>query len=218
MAEIHTERNPHLAHHFEDLEQQQEAVTLGMWLFLATEIMLFGGLFLVFQVYRIGYPEAFVAAAEHLQFLVAGVNTAVLLCSSFTIALAVHAAQTGNSRRAALFLLATIVLGSIFLGIKGYEWYHEYEEALVPGLRFIWEGAPEHAGPAYIFFSLYFTMTGLHATHMIIGMVLLAAIAFMAWRNKFSAEYYAPVELIGLYWHFIDVVWVFLYPVLYLLI
>lgn len=216
MAEIHEGRSPYLAHHFEDMEQQQEAVTLGMWLFLATEIMLFGGLFLVFQIYRINYPIGFVEAAHHLKPLVGGFNTAVLLGSSLSVALAVHAAQTGHSRRAALFLLLTIVLGATFLGIKGYEWLVDYHEGLVPGLLWLVEG--ETANQQYIFFSLYFVMTGLHAFHMIIGIVLVGLVALAAWRGRYNAENYEHVELIGLYWHFIDVVWVFLYPVLYLLI
>jgi len=205
----------HLQEQFETVQQQREAGRLGMWLFLATEVLFFGGLFLGYTVYRTKYPAAFVLGSHHLDVVLGTINTAVLLLSSFTMALAVHAAMTSRRRRQAVFLMATIVLGCAFLGIKGYEYTHKYHEHLVPGVRFDLKG--EHASQVELFFGFYFAMTGLHATHMVIGIGLLAMLMVMAWRGRFDANYYAPVEITGLYWHFVDIVWIFLYPLLYLI-
>ena len=204
-----------LAHQFDDVEQQTEAATLGMWAFLVTEILFFGGLFLCYVVYRSNYPEAFASGSHHLDVFLGTVNTAVLIGSSLTMALAVHAAQLGHRKELVLFLLGTIVLGSVFLGIKGIEYAHKFEEHLVPGPFFHFDGP--HAQHAQIFFSLYFAMTGLHAAHMVIGLGILIVLTIMAWRGKFSAVYYAPIEITGLYWHFVDIVWIFLFPLLYLI-
>jgi cytochrome c oxidase subunit 3 len=204
-----------LAHQFEDLEQQREAATLGMWVFLVTEVLFFGVLFATYSVYRSWYPGAFTAASHELLIWPGTINTAVLITSSLTMALAVHAAQTGNRRLLMMFLVATMVLGVAFLGIKGYEYYTSFHEHHVPGPDFQFEA--EDARPAQIFFSLYFLMTGLHAVHMIIGLGIMAVMLWLAWRGTITAEYYNPIEISGLYWHFVDIVWIFLFPLLYLI-
>jgi cytochrome c oxidase subunit III len=202
-------------HHFVDVEQQHEASWLGMWVFLTTEVMFFGGMFACYFVYRHWYPQAFASASNQLDVLLGGINTAVLICSSFTMALAVHSAETGRRKPLVVFLLLTIVLGLIFLGIKFYEYHTKFVEHLVPGSSFRFEESL--ARPAEIFFSFYFAMTGMHAVHMVIGVGLLTALIFRARRDRFSAVYHTPVELTGLYWHFVDIVWIFLFPLLYLL-
>jgi cytochrome c oxidase subunit 3 len=207
--------HPALAHQFDSLGQQTEAATLGMWVFLVTEVLFFGGLFLTYTVYRAFYPAAFAAASHELDILLGGINTAVLITSSLTMALAVHAAQLGQRQRLMMFLVATMVLGSIFLGIKGVEYYHKFVEHHVPGANFQFE--KEYARHAQIFFSLYFIMTGLHAVHMIIGIAVLLVMWLWAWRGGITAEYAAPIEISGLYWHFVDIVWIFLFPLLYLI-
>jgi cytochrome c oxidase subunit 3 len=203
------------AHHFDDVERQHEASWLGMWVFLATEVMFFGGMFACYFVYRHWYIQAFASASNHLDLWLGAINTAVLICSSFTMALAVHSAETSRRKPLTTSLLLTIVLGVTFLGIKFFEYYSKFEEHLVPGSSFRFEESL--ARPAEIFFSFYFAMTGMHAVHMIIGIGLLTALIFQARRGRFSAFYHTPVELTGLYWHFVDIVWIFLFPLLYLL-
>jgi len=208
-----------LAHHFRDLEQQHRAASLGMWLFLATEVMVFGGLFLGYAVYRRLYPAEFAAASSELNIVFGGVNTVVLLTSSLTMALAVHAAQAGRHRHIVRYLLATAFLGTVFLIIKGFEYYGDYVENLVPGLAFddaAWRERSLDPGRVKLFLSLYYIMTGLHAVHLIIGIVILLVLAGLARRGWFSPVYYSPVEVGGLYWHFVDVIWIFLLPLLYL--
>jgi cytochrome c oxidase subunit III len=204
-----------LAHHFDSLRQQNEATNLGMWAFLMTEVLFFGGLFAGYAVYRHAYPEAFVAASHHLDILLGSINTAILIASSLTMALAVHAAQLGHRKLIIIFLLGTIILGTAFLGIKVIEYSHKFEENLIPGLGFQFEGADPRQ--AALFFSFYFVMTGMHALHMIIGIVILLILVFLAWRGRFSKEYNSPVDMTGLYWHFVDIVWIFLFPLLYLI-
>jgi cytochrome c oxidase subunit 3 len=206
---------PHQQHQFETMEQQQETSTLGMWAFLVTEVMFFGGLFAAYTVYRYLYPHAFSEASHHLNYIVGAINTAVLIGSSMTMALAVRAAQLGQRRGQIVFLLLTIVLGSTFLGIKVFEYHEKFVHHLVPGRNFHFEGP--YGREAQIFFSLYFAMTGMHAVHMIIGIGMLATLTVLAWRGNFSSEYYTPVELGGLYWHFVDIVWIYLFPLLYLI-
>jgi cytochrome c oxidase subunit 3 len=202
-------------HQFDDVEQQYEASSLGMWVFLLTEIMFFGGLFTGYTVYRGAYPLAFAEGSQHLDILLGGVNTVVLIGSSLTMALAVHSAQVGERQTVVRFLLLTMLLGLVFLGIKGLEYAHKVEEHLVPGPRFLAEGP--HAQHMQLFFGFYFAMTGMHALHMVIGIALLAVLAGQAWRGRFSPAYFTPVELAGLYWHFVDIVWIYLFPLLYLL-
>lgn len=204
-----------LAHQFDDLGQQYEASTLGMWAFLLTEIMFFGGLFLGYAVYRSAYLEGFVEGSHHLDAILGTIMTAILIGSSLTMALAVHAAQIGRDKLLVGFLLLTIGLGLVFLGIKGYEYWHKYHTDLVPGFRFHYDGPyPEIVR---LFLNFYFIMTAMHALHMIIGLGLLAVLVMLAWRGVFSSEYHTPVEVVGLYWHFVDIVWIFLYPLLYLM-
>ena len=212
---VHHQHAPALAHHFDSLEQQREAATLGMWTFLVTEILFFGGLFAVYLVYRTWYPDAFAAASHELVIWAGTTNTAVLITSSLTMALAVHAAQTGNRRLLLALLLATIALGCVFLGIKAFEYYTEWIEHHVPGLNYDFEG-PYYRN-AQIFFSLYFLMTGLHALHMIIGICIMLVMLWWSARGTITPEYYNPVEIAGLYWHFVDIVWIFLFPLLYLI-
>jgi cytochrome c oxidase subunit 3 len=214
---VHAAHPPHpaLAHHFDNLEQQQEAASLGMWVFLLTEILFFGGLFLVYTIYRTWYPGAFAAASHHLDIPLGTINTAVLIGSSLTMALAVQAAQLNARKRIMLFLMLTMVLGGVFLGIKTVEYSHKFSEHLVPGAFFQFDA--EYFRPAQIFFSLYFVMTGLHALHMIIGIGLMIWMLLWTYNGTIGDGYYSPVEVVGLYWHFVDIVWIFLFPLLYLI-
>jgi cytochrome c oxidase subunit 3 len=209
-----SEHSAHVAHQFEDATQQYEASTLGMWAFLVTEVMFFGGLFAGFFVYILGHSQAFAEGSRHLDLTLGTVNTVVLLGSSLTMALAVRGAQQGNRRGQVLFLALTMALGLVFLGIKGVEYAHKFEQHLVPGPNFQMEGA--HTQSVQLFFSFYFAMTGVHALHMLVGIGLLAWLLLNAARGRYSTEYYTPVEVSGLYWHFVDVVWIFLFPTLYL--
>ena len=204
-----------LAHQFDSLGQQTDAGSLGMWVFLATEVLFFGGLFTTYTVYRVFYSTGFSAASHELDIVLGTINTAVLITSSLTMALAVHAAQLGRRRHLLTMLVLTMALGTVFLGIKGVEYSHKFAEHHVPGPTFEFE--KEYFRHAQIFFSLYFIMTGLHAIHMIIGIGVLLVMWVLAWRGKFTAEYFAPIEISGLYWHFVDIVWIFLFPLLYLI-
>ncbi len=203
-----------VAHHFDTLEQQRDASRLGMWTFLATEVLFFGGLFAAYVVYRAGYPDIFSAAGGRLNVILGTLNTVVLLTSSLTVALAVHAATEHRRRQMILLLLTTMGLAVLFLGIKGFEYYIDYEEGLIPGANFHWEGAD--AARAQLFFTLYFIMTGLHALHMIIGIAVAGVMVYLSTRGWYDQEP-MPIELFGLYWHFVDVVWIFLFPLLYLI-
>ncbi len=211
----HPAEHPALAHHFDSMAQQTEATTLGMWVFLVTEVLFFGGLFATYMIYRTWYPEAFTAASRELVVWAGTTNTAVLITSSLTMALAVRAAQMGQRRMLMALLIATMALGCVFLGIKAFEYYTEYIEHHVPGAEFQFEA--EHARHAQIFFSLYFVMTGLHALHMIIGLGIMSVMFWWSWNGTITAEYSSPIEISGLYWHFVDIVWIFLFPLLYLI-
>ena len=204
-----------IAHQFDDADQQYEAGNLGMWIFLVTEVLFFGGLFTAYLVYRYQNPAAFAEASNHLGLWLGGINTAVLICSSLTMALAVHGAQLGHRKALVRFLGLTILLGLVFLGIKWVEYAQKFQDGLVPGLNFVYGGADKDA--AELFFCLYFLMTGLHAIHMVIGLGILGTLVWLAWRGWFSPGYYTPVEVSGLYWHFVDLVWIFLFPLLYLI-
>ena len=176
--------------------------------------MFFGGLFTVYTVYRNLYPGAFALGSEHLNWKLGAFNTAVLIGSSLTMAMAVHAAAVGARRQIVAYLLSTVALGSVFLGVKVVEYAEKFHHHLVPGAHFQFEGPLAH--PVQIYFSLYFAMTGLHALHMVIGEGVLAVLAIMALRGRFGPSYFTPVELTGLYWHFVDIIWIFLFPLLYL--
>lgn len=204
------------AHHFDDLEQQRRAGTLGMWGFLITEVMFFGGLFTGYAYYRYRFTKAFEAASHHLDIVLGTINTAVLIGSSLTMVLAVHAAQTGHRKGIVRNLLLTILLGTVFLGIKAVEYGHKWHEHHVPGPHFHWT-QDANAGPAQLFFSFYFAMTGMHALHMVIGMGLIGVFAWLAHRGRFTPANYTGVENLGLYWHFVDLIWIFLFPLLYLM-
>lgn len=210
------------------MEQQREAGSLGMWIFLVTEIMFFGGLFMAYLLYRTKYPLAFAAGSNHLDWRLGGINTVVLIVSSLTMALAVYYAQVGSRRLQIIFLVSTMILGATFLGIKAVEYHEKYVDHLIPVRGFFqWEAPPPHGAEAQdpetfgrnvqMFYWIYFAMTGLHALHMIIGLGVLSFLVYFAWRGRYTPEYHAPVELSGLYWHFVDIVWIFLFPLLYLL-
>ena len=203
-----------LREQFSTPEQQRETASIGMWVFLITEVMLFGGLFTAFTVYRLSHPIAFDAGSAHMDLMIGAINTAVLICSSFTMALAVHSAELGREKRVMLFLLATMVIGAIFLALKFTEYYLHYQDHKVPAFWFNYSGS--QAPYVQMFFVFYFLMTGLHALHMTIGIGLLAVLLFRTLLGSFSAEYHTPLELGGLYWHFIDIVWVFLYAIFYI--
>jgi cytochrome c oxidase subunit 3 len=214
-----TTKAPHLAHHFATAKQQHDTATLGIFLFLATELMLFGGLFLGYTVYRIRYAAEFEAASAHLNLSFGAVNTIVLLTSSLTMALAVHWVQTGERQRLIIGLLLTAALGTAFLVIKGFEYYADYVDNLMPGVAFNdaeWSERGLQASRVKMFLVIYYTMTGLHAVHLLIGIAVILILALMVWRGYFTRAYYYPVEVGGLYWHFVDVIWVFLLPLLYL--
>ncbi len=271
---------PGLQHQFEDMKQQEDSVSLGMWAFLVQEIMFFGGMFTVYLVFRSKYPMAFAAGSNHLNVVMGFANTLVLIVSSLTMALTVYYAQKGNRNMQVILIILTMAFGATFLGVKYFEYADKYHHGLVPidGLNekikalektegeaeskneehhanprgeFQWTGEnydksveiiTEARNKGYltkyeqigyfsngeldqnkvgdkvrIFFWIYFVMTGLHALHMVIGLGLMTWLLVTAWRNTYSAEYYAPVEISGLYWHFVDIVWIFLFPLLYLL-
>ena len=217
--------NPALLHHFATEEQQRNSASLGMWWFLATEVMFFGGLFCAYLIYRLAYFGDFAAASKTLNVTMGATNTAVLICSSLTVVLAVWAAQTARRSLLLISLVLTLILGFAFLGIKGLEYKDKFVEHHVPGPSFSFENVPipghpgEFANPhhAEIYFALYFVMTGLHALHMIVGIGIFVWLTVMAWKDRFMPEYYTPVEMSGLYWHFVDIIWIYLFPLLYLI-
>ena len=219
-----------VAHHFENIDQQRDANVLGMWLFLGSEILFFGAVFTAFAVMRSLNPDGFALACRQLSSTLGGINTAVLLTSSLSMALAVWAAQNRRRELLQCFLGLTILFGAAFIGIKGYEWHHEYEERLVPGAGFrihYGEALPpgyvetpqdrEREKGAQMFFIFYFTITGLHALHMVVGLGVLGVQWVLCKRGDFGIADYGPIEVAGLYWHFVDVVWIFVFPMLYLL-
>jgi cytochrome c oxidase subunit 3 len=209
-----SEHSSAVAHQFDDAVQQREAGTLGMWTFLVTEMLFFGGMFVGYTAYRALYPEAFRAASGQLNLTIGSVNTAVLVLSSLTMALGVHASQTNRRKSLLAFLGVTMFFGALFLGFKAIEWTAEFREHHVPGPHFVFGGPdPVHA---QLFFSFYFAMTGMHALHMIIGLGIMTYLLLSARAGRFSPEYHTPVVVVGLYWNFVDIVWIFLYPLLYL--
>jgi cytochrome c oxidase subunit 3 len=219
------QHHPELLHHFAEPQQQRDAASLGMWIFLGTEIMFFGGLFCAYLIYRHMYFGDFGAASKSIDATLGATNTAVLICSSLTVVLAVWAAQMALRKLLIGSLVITMLLGMVFLGIKAKEYKDKFEEHHVPGASFSFDHVPipghpdQYTNPrhAEIFFSLYFIMTGLHALHMIIGLGLFAWLLFMAWKGRFTPEYHTPIEIGGLYWHFVDIVWIYLFPLLYLI-
>ena len=204
----------HPAFQYATLPQQHDAAQLGMWTFLATEVLFFGGLIIGYFVYRFGYPADFAAAGRHTKIAIGAINTGILLTSSFLVAWAVTAAKLDLGRVAARLLVLATLLGAIFLVLKGYEYLQEFHERLVPGRNFEFDAA--HARGAMLFFIFYFAATGLHALHVAIGLIVLLAIAARARQGAYSLQYHAPITVAGLYWHFVDVVWVFLFALIYL--
>jgi cytochrome c oxidase subunit 3 len=235
-TEREVSHHPALQHHFENMEQQREAGALGMWVFLVTEIMFFGGMFLAYTLYRAKYPESFEVASNHLDIWLGAVNTVVLICSSFTMALTVYCTQVGKQQLQIMFLVLTMIFGATFLGIKAVEYKQKYDDNLIPGKLIPGHPFnPEVAKPGdtdhhklhlvpgatvrnvELFYWIYFAMTGMHGLHMIIGLGIMAFLLFFSIRGHYGPEYHNPIEIAGLYWHFVDIVWIFLFPLLYLL-
>jgi cytochrome c oxidase subunit 3 len=204
-----------LAPQFETVEQQHETNILGMWVFLMTELLLFGVLFTAYAAFRYTYPDAFALGSSRLDTSLGAINTVILILSSLMIAFAVQSAQTVSRRGMLLFLILTMLFGTVFMAIKGVEYYHHYVERLVPGLAFEFAGPQAHNVELFLF--LYFVMTGVHAIHLIIGIGLVGVMLVLTWRGHVSPTHWSPVELTGLYWHFVDIVWIFLFPLLYLI-
>jgi len=210
--------NPNHQHHFTTMEQQFDTAKIGMWLFLVTEVLLFGGLFVGFGLMQHQYPQEFIEAHHHLQRPMGALNTIVLLFSSWTMVMAVNASQTNQKKKLLNYLLLTIACAFIFLVVKYFEYSHKFEEGLLPAMFY------KHTGDAIVgshgyatFFAFYFMMTGLHGIHIVAGIGLLSWIYFRARKNEFSSAYYTPVDLVGLYWHIVDMIWIYLFPLYYLI-
>jgi cytochrome c oxidase subunit 3 len=218
LADSHATTHYGLAHHFDNMEQQKEAGALGMWTFLITEIMFFGGMFLAYILYRSAYPQDFAIASSHLNWKLGGVNTIVLIVSSLTMAMAVYFSQLGNKKMLLTCLALTMVFGATFLVIKAFEYKEKIDLHHVPIRGFWrWDEPTGDSGHVQMFYWIYFAMTGVHALHMVVGLGIMSVIFWMASRNRFTPQYHSPVEISGLYWHFVDIVWIFLFPLLYLL-
>ena len=216
--------HPRLQHHFESMSQQHEASSLGMWIFLSTEVLFFGGLFLAYGFYRWLYYDAFIAASHHQNIILGGINTAVLICSSLTVAMSIYFAQRNRQKAVVVMVILTMLLGLAFLGIKAIEYKEHFDHHLFPGPHFQFPDDPktavnetQFAGTAQMFYVLYFFMTGLHAFHMVIGLGIYAWLLLRSMKKEFGPDYYSPLEAGGLYWHFVDIVWIFLFPMLYLI-
>ncbi|MBL4683701.1 MAG: cytochrome c oxidase subunit 3 family protein [Nannocystaceae bacterium] len=213
-----------LAHHFDTPGQQAGSAKFGMWVFLATEILMFSGLFLAYFVVRMLYPEMVLSSHELLDKTMGGVNTVVLLTSSFTMAMAVRAAQLGDQKGVVRNIILTILFAFVFMGVKYVEYTGKFAHGIFPGKYFDYVAAGEYArehghvlaGKPHIFFGLYFVMTGLHGVHVLAGIGVLTWVLLRARKGEFGPRYYAPVENVGLYWHIVDLVWIFLFPLLYL--
>lgn len=202
-------------HHFVDADQQFDAAKMGMWIFLVTEILMFGGLFAAYIVYRLWYPELFVMASEELDTFWGGVNTIVLIGSSLTVAMAIKSAQLNQKKNISINLVITLLLAAVFMVIKYFEWTHKFELGIFPGKFYAFEGI-DHP-KANVFFSLYYLMTGLHGIHVLIGMGLMIWLLVRSSKKHFDSEYYSPIEITGLYWHLVDIIWIFLFPLFYLI-
>jgi len=209
------ENEPFLEHHFTTPEQQFEAGKIGMWLFLVTEVLLFGGLFVGYGLMQSRHPEAFYEAHHHLDRILGFANTVVLLASSFTMVMAVHAAQTDRRKQLIAFLVLTLVFAGVFLGVKYFEYSHKFHEGLLPGKFYSHKG--DTVPGQFMFFSFYFMMTGLHGIHILGGMGAILWVLWRATKGHFSSRYYTPVDLVGLYWHLVDLIWIYLFPLLYLI-
>ncbi|MEX1211449.1 MAG: cytochrome c oxidase subunit 3 family protein [Balneolaceae bacterium] len=217
MAQASTagEKKSFLQHHFVSHDHQFETSKLGMWVFLVQEILFFGGLFLAYIVYRAWYPELYVMASEHLDTFWGAVNTVVLLSSSLTVAMAIRSAQLNQKKGLVINLGITIALAFVFMVIKYFEYEHKIHLGILPGEMYTYEGIAHEK--ANIFFSIYYMMTGLHGLHVVIGIGLMIWLLVRANKGHFNAQYYGPVEMVGLYWHLVDLIWIFLFPLLYLI-
>lgn len=212
----HSSSHPaHVQHHFVDSDQQFDSAKMGMWVFLVNEILFFGGLFCAYIVFRAWYPELFTMAAEELNTFWGAVNTVVLIGSSLTVAMAIRSAQKDQMKGLKINLLITIALACVFMVIKAFEYSHKFELGIFPGEYYTFTGI-DHP-QAHIFFSIYYMLTGVHAIHVLVGIGLIAWIYRRASKGEFSSEYYTPVEITGLYWHLVDLIWIFLFPLLYLI-
>ncbi len=205
----------YLAHHFSDVEQQHESAKLGMWIFLLTEMLLFGGLFCAYSIFRAWNPEMFYNAHKFLNVRLGTLNTIILITSSLTIALAIRSLQINKKNNAVLYLSLTLIFAAAFLVIKYFEYRHKFHMGQLPGKFYTFTGV-KGTNP-HIFFSIYFIMTGLHGMHIFIGMIIIAIMLVKTANGKFSSEYYTPVEMTGLYWHLVDIIWIYLFPLLYLI-
>lgn len=217
-AEAHPDHEahpPHLYHHFVSSEQQFDASKMGMWMFLVTEILLFGGMFVAYIVYRSWNPEVFVEASNYLDTALGALNTVVLLTSSLTVALSIHYIQHDNRKAAAFNLFLTILCACIFMVVKYFEYTHKFHEGIFPGEAYAFGELDLWRVP--IFFSIYFVMTGIHGVHVLVGIGLITWVMIMVMRGRFNSQYYTHVELVGLYWHLVDIIWIFLFPLLYLI-
>lgn len=214
-AEQHEEHSPYLQHHFADAEQQFDSAKIGMWLFLVTELLLFGGLFVGYGIMQGRFPEAFAAAHHHLDRTMGALNTVVLLASSFTMVMAVAAARASKRKALIRYLVITLGLAGVFLVVKYFEYSHKFHEGLLPGKFYAYAG--ESVPGEFMFFSFYFMMTGLHGIHVIAGMLVMVWLLRRAIRGDFNAKYYTPVDLGGLYWHLVDMIWIYLFPLMYLI-
>jgi cytochrome c oxidase subunit 3 len=213
---VHTDASAQgrLAHHFPDMKTQEHAARMGMWLFLSTEILLFAVLFTAYALYRFLFPLGFEEASKLAHVTMGATNTVVLITSSLTVALAIHHARKGENRKVVGLLAITIAFGALFMVLKGFEYYHHFLDGQLPGRFYHYAGV---TGPGVsMYFTVYFLMTGLHGLHVLIGMGLLTWVAVRAARGHFGPAYSTPVELSGLYWHLIDLIWIFLFPLLYL--
>jgi len=204
-----------VGHHFDSAEQELSANKLGFWLFLATEVLLFGGLFVAYAVFRNLYPEMFLDAHRHLDRTMGAINTVVLICSSFTMVMAVRAAQTGKRSQQVMFLVITFSLAAVFLVVKYFEYSAKFSHGLLPGPWY--SPGPGDPVNGNLFFGLYFMMTGLHGVHVVAGMVAMVWVLIKALKGRFSSSWYTPIELVGLYWHLVDLIWIFLFPLFYLI-
>jgi cytochrome c oxidase subunit 3 len=203
----------HLEHHFHDPAHQKAAAKMGMWIFLATEVLFFGGLFLGYAALRFYYPGTFLEAHGYLSIPMGGLNTLVLITSSLTMALAVRAGQVGDQKQLVRMLAVTFLLAAVFLVVKYLEYSHKFHLGLLPGRYYAGEGI---GGMPHVFFGIYFVMTGLHGVHVIAGMIVIAWVFLRARQGRYGSDYYTPVENVGLYWHLVDLIWIFLFPLLYL--
>jgi cytochrome c oxidase subunit 3 len=222
----HADHPAHLQHHFVSSEQQFDASKMGMWIFLITEILLFSGMFVAYTVYRQWHPEVFLAASDMLDWKLGGLNTIVLLASSFTVALSIHYIQKGNQKAMVINLIITLLCAATFMVVKYFEYTGKFAHGIFPGEGYNPFGdyhGHDMADPKYSapfmpqFFSIYYVMTGIHGFHVLVGMGVFTWLLLKARKGAFTAEYYTPIELTGLYWHLVDIIWIFLFPLLYLI-